>query len=575
MKLQRTFLTLALGLGLFIIMLWLLGDSLLTIQAQGPDTYSTYYVASDGDCNGMSPCFSSIQAAVDAVDDPDDVIKVASGTYTDMQTQSSLNTSTFTATQMVAITKSLTLRGGYDTADWTVSDLSANPTTLDVQGLGRAIVITGPITVTIESLRITGGDGSGLGGVAWGDNGGGLYVYTATVTISGCTIFSNTASTVQGGDGGGVYLENSNATLSHNAFYYNTGSTGGGGGGGAVYSLYSNVTLDGNTIQENVGSTVEGALGGGLVLGPGNHVLRNNFILSNTATLTSTWSYGGGIDIGGGGHSTLENNWIQGNIASKGPGWGGGLYLCFRTASLWDNTFIGNIASTNGDGEGGGAYLDWGGHTGEQWTDLRANVFISNTATLSSAANGWGGGLGIYAGNPVTLTNNLIVGNHATQEGSGLRIGSSPYSTPSLVIMNHNTIADNVGCGIGIHVDISSTLIATNILISGHSHEAITVAAGSAISMQATLWHGNGSLTGGDGSILTGTVNVYGDPAFFDPTVWNYHLGSGSAAIDAGVAAGVTTDIDGHPRPMLSGYDIGADEALGSIYLPLVQKQSP
>jgi uncharacterized repeat protein (TIGR01451 family) len=41
----------------------------------------------------------------------------------------------------------------------------------------------------------------------------------------------------------------------------------------------------------------------------------------------------------------------------------------------------------------------------------------------------------------------------------------------------------------------------------------------------------------------------------------NYHIGPGSAAIDAGVDAGVDHDIDGDPRPLGNGYDLGADEA--------------
>jgi hypothetical protein len=62
------------------------------------------------------------------------------------------------------------------------------------------------------------------------------------------------------------------------------------------------------------------------------------------------------------------------------------------------------------------------------------------------------------------------------------------------------------------------------------------------------------------GTILTGTVNVWGDPAFLDPDGGDYHIGLGSAAVDAGIDAGVTVDIDGEPRPMGGGYDIGADE---------------
>jgi hypothetical protein len=60
---------------------------------------------------------------------------------------------------------------------------------------------------------------------------------------------------------------------------------------------------------------------------------------------------------------------------------------------------------------------------------------------------------------------------------------------------------------------------------------------------------------------------------FVNPSVWNYHLTVGSAAIDAGVDAGVTTDIDGDTRPQGNGYDIGADEfRQWYVYLPLVMK---
>jgi len=105
----------------------------------------------------------------------------------------------------------------------------------------------------------------------------------------------------------------------------------------------------------------------------------------------------------------------------------------------------------------------------------------------------------------------------------------------------------------------------------------ISVTAGSTAMLEGTLWGSgawaNGVDWGGAGSIVTGTVNLWGDPAFVDPDGGDYHLGPASAAIDAGVDAGVTTDIDGDARPIGSGYDIGADEApIWKCYLPLVLK---
>lgn len=78
--------------------------------------------------------------------------------------------------------------------------------------------------------------------------------------------------------------------------------------------------------------------------------------------------------------------------------------------------------------------------------------------------------------------------------------------------------------------------------------------------LSSTPWPGNGTTdTGGGGTVISST-NVYGDPAFADPAAGDYHLTAGSAAIDAGVNAGLVTDIDGDPRPLDTGYDIGADE---------------
>jgi hypothetical protein len=59
----------------------------------------------------------------------------------------------------------------------------------------------------------------------------------------------------------------------------------------------------------------------------------------------------------------------------------------------------------------------------------------------------------------------------------------------------------------------------------------------------------------------------------------DYQIGSASAALDAGVDAGVLSDIDRQPRPYLAP-DLGADEywppgALNYSYLPLVVRGGP
>jgi hypothetical protein len=99
------------------------------------------------------------------------------------------------------------------------------------------------------------------------------------------------------------------------------------------------------------------------------------------------------------------------------------------------------------------------------------------------------------------------------------------------------------------------------------------------VTLEATLWGigswANGSERAGAGLINLGAVNVRASPAFVDPELGDYHIAADSAAIDAGVNAAVTTDIDGETRPHHSGYDIGADEYIGPLlvrrrlYLPV------
>jgi hypothetical protein len=91
----------------------------------------------------------------------------------------------------------------------------------------------------------------------------------------------------------------------------------------------------------------------------------------------------------------------------------------------------------------------------------------------------------------------------------------------------------------------------------------ITVTANSTATLIGTLWGSgawaNGTNWSGAGVIVTGTVNVFGDPDFVDPAAGDYHLGPGSAALDAGLNAGVMMDIDNQPRPYHAP-DLGADE---------------
>jgi len=315
--------------------------------------------------------YSTVQAAVDASTHITDVVKVA-GWCTATNTYAG-------QAQVVYINKTLTVRGGYTTTNWSTSDPTSHPTTLDAQGRGRVIYVTGDVSPTIEGLYITGGDAEGLGGGSFGeDAGGGVYIISATAIIKGNHISSNTAF-----NGGGLYLSSSDATL------------------------------------------------------------VNNMVTDNRA---------------------------------------------------------GN--------QGGGLYVDGG--------------------------------------------------------------------SPRLL---HTTIVRNTGGdGIGVYVtsseSVHSTVALTNTILSGH-RVGIAVAPGNTATLEATLW-GSGIWANKDDwdgiGVITGTLNIWDDPAFVAPDTGDYHIGVASAALDAGLDAGVNDDVDGDPRPMGGGHDIGADERRIEIHLPVVAR---
>jgi parallel beta-helix repeat protein len=439
-----------------------------------------HYVAPGGACNEAIPCYGSVQAAVDAAV-PGDEIRVAAGTYADVSVRPRNDvTTTGVVTQVVYISKTVSIRGGYTPSDWDAFDPKANPTTLDSQRQGRVLYITGNISPTIEGLRITGGSAAGLGGAPdGGDAGGGGYVLTATVAITDNQVFSNTAIY-----GGGLFVQSSTITLSGNIVSSNVGDR--------LFLLWSDVMLSDNTASSNTGKGVQ--------LSVSDATLRGNIVSSNT---------GSGLHLAGS-DATLDGNTIFSNTSQ-------GLALTGSTVTLTGNTLL------------------------------------SNT----------GGGLELYLSD-ATLTNDVLADNQTDGHGTGLRIIAS-----SLRLI-HTTIARNHGGdGSGIYVSdwsgTYSSVVLTNTILVSHT-VGITVAGGNTVTVDAVLWHRTPVTVSHSITAVVTVQNQYtGDPAFAPD---GYHITPASAAVDAGVDAGVTSDIDGNPRPYSLSPDLGADEIIAA-FLPL------
>jgi uncharacterized repeat protein (TIGR01451 family) len=451
---------------------------------------------------GQPACdYAGIQEAVDAAADGD-VIKVAAGVYTGVHARPAPADYPHPPldgliTQVAYVTKTITIRGGYTVTDWITPHLASNPTILDAMNQGRVLVICGNASPMVEGLHLTGGKAAGLGGYAAPDD------------------FDDA--------GGGVYVANAAASLRDNRVFGNAASFGGG-----IYLTGAPATLERNTVSAN--SAHDGA---GIYVYQSGATLADNSVISNTA------HDGGGVFLYDS-RATLVGNTISANVVDDDVG---GLAVYQSGATITGNTITANSA------------WDDGGGTGLKGSD---GVVLSGNVILSNTTGGEGGGLFIDNCH-ATLINNVVAGNRADWLGSGLYV-----QRDSLLYLLHSTLVGNRGPdAAGIYLTSGSIAVLTNTVLVSHT-VGVSVAAGSTATLQATLW-GSGAWAndadwGGSGAIATGTVNVWGDPTFADPDGGDYHVGLGSAAVDAGVKVPVYLDLDGHPRPVGMRPDLGADE---------------
>lgn len=475
------------------------------------------YVSASGDCGGATPCYTTIQAALDAAA-PGDTIKVSQGTYT-------------TSTTIIAtITKAITLSGGYATNDWDHSQPLLYPTILDagmVSGRrGIHINSSGVSTVTVENLTVQNGfveftSGGGIQIVtgtvilrnltvsnsrARDDQGGGVQVVNGNVTVENCTIEDNFA-----GRGGGLNVENGrlsirNSSIRRNSAYF---------GGGVAATFLANLNLEANLFEDN-----SGAYGGGAFAESGYGHVTEKRAVGNTFRGNTVSYGGGGAEFRGGG--IFADNVFERNTGSTA----GGLSMD-GTVTLYKNRFYEN------NGVIGGAVSFGGGEL-----VLNGNIIQHNRASVSGGA--------IYlAGGTIAASNDVVANNISPNAGVYMKSGQ--------MVARHWTLVGN--SLYGVYAEDGSAEVVNTIVVS-HTVAGFSGLAGT-LSADHILFSDNGTTCSGP---ATCTNSLSDSPQFVNAGAGDFHLRPESVAIDAGKDAGITTDMDDDPRPLCHGYDIGADE---------------
>jgi hypothetical protein len=361
-------------------------------------------VSANGWLCAPSASYTTIQEAIDDAS-PGGTIRIVYGTYT----------------ENLSIVTDVTLQGGWYKGCLVRTYTDPQYTVIDGNAADHVVEITGGSTATLESLTLTNGQS---------DEGGGVYVSSASATLNNVVVTGNAVTATVGWSyGGGVYVYGGDLTLSRCEITYNTaeGAEGCSGAGVAVYGWSSSATIQRTEIMSNSVVGGSGLRGGGMWLDANSEVSfegTSNLIAYNEAT------YGGGVYMWG--NTDLEGVVIRDNHASYSggaivvsQGFSGGriannyilhntadtyadsVFTCHTAMEIANNTIVGDLS-----GSAAGIHVNAGGAGGLKLTN--------NIVT--------GHAIGILgdSGASVTLANNDVWGN--TTNYSGLTAGSGDMS---------------------------------------------------------------------------------------------------------------------------------------------------
>ncbi len=352
-------------------------------------------------CGGVGLPYRSIQSAIN-----DANCRIVAGAATDVS---------------IHVGPGTYLERLYIFPDIHVLGAGPNLTRLDATGQARSAVILASggtsrprMNFSIDGFTITGGSGFVSDTIQDTVSGGGVYIFGDAAVTNNVIVGNVLAGNRTDYFGGGIYVATGRPVIAGNTIASNVADAPSAGGsltshglGGGICSLSadSSPQIVGNTIYDNLAQGEKGKGGGIRVHGGPGTLIRRNIIFGNRASFS-----GGAIELYG--EARIEGNLLFGNSAWYS---GGAIDLFGSSAVITLNSIVGNQA-TNPDIPGGYAYSTVGG-------GIFAESFLPPPNTPA-----------------VRITNNLIVGNAVSANGSG----GGLYSSLSYPTVTHNLFHDNL-----------------------------------------------------------------------------------------------------------------------------------
>jgi len=336
--------------------------------------------------------------------------------------------------------------------------------------------------------------------------GGGLFIDSTNVTVTGSTFAKNYSDNFYGGAG---IFANVACTVSNNLFQENTGVAGAG-----FACIWVGPTVTGSTFTANSVSEY----GGGYM----------KFASSNTATIASVLAstFTGNTAGIGGGALAGKNMLIDGSVFDRNIAANGGAYYMFphegwAIGTVSSSLFTANTASSNG----GAVYL-----ASSSSTDT---LTVSGSTFTDNVAGNYGGAICLASGSPhtLTVTGSTFSRNIAVNGGAIMADGWSAFRVNIQNARFDANTATDASWGGGAFYQYSNT---SQYDISGSTFTNNMASYGGALaSIRGVFNISNSLFEGNTASTLGGALTAHGESTNLSISgstfTNNYSAGNGGA----------------------------------------------